>query len=660
MDFDIETAGPQPITIHLFGPLRVRRGEADLAPRGRKARALLAILMLAEDRLATRDQLAGLLWGDRGEEQARASLRQALTELRTGELGEAGVLSIARDHVRLDPAVESEAAAIALAAQRGDLAALGELLPACAQPLLLGLDGICSAFDDWLAIERTRQCERVIAASTRALEAALDAGRAGDVAGVIGALDRLDPGNEAIARLGMRADALVGQRGALHRRYRRLCDVLAAEFGAEPSDETKALFQALQQAPALALPPELMPTPTPRLLPRADPIDDDAAVDGPPLLQLSSFRNLGPEDAGNLAIAIRSEIMAGLSRHRDLRLAAESEAPQPTGYRLAADTRHTGGAIVITPQLLRHDGELVWADRIDVPAEDIEPGVELIVSRIVATAMPAMMSDVVASIRPRAAGGLYSRYLLAKESAHRPTDYEQALAAARELEAIIAEDPRFASAMLALARIYDTEFVWTRANSSGPRERARAAELSKRALALDRDNVSAWTHVGWAHLWHGHWAAAEQAFLAALTLNPYNVARLLEVAYGRIFLGDLKGAADLMDRCVRIEPRSGDALLGDRGLLNLVRGDLDAAASDFQQVLAPDLSMTLHAAATAALGGHPLAELRDRAEDALVRIFPDRHLPPNDELIAWLNNTHPFRHDAHRQVLIDGVSAVFR
>lgn len=655
MDVDVRTAATQPIEIHLFGPLRVRRGEDDLAPRGRKTRALVAILMLSEDRTATRDQLTGLLWGDRGEEQARASLRQALTELRTGELGDAGVLSIARDHVRLDAAVGCEVAAILAAAAARDFGALHELLPACGLPLLQGLDGICPAFDDWLAIERTRQVELVIDASLRAIAAEIDAGQAAQVGGVIGELERLDPGNEAIARLGLRADALAGQRGALHRRYRRLCDVLAREFGAEPSEETQALFRELQQASPATVGGEARPPPAPEPPPGFAALQ----VDGPPLLQLSSFRYLGAEDSGNLAIAIRSEIMAGLARHRDLRLGAESEAPQPTGYRLAADIRRTGAAIVITPQLLRHTGELVWADRIEVPAEDIEPGVELIVSRIVATAMPAMMSDVVAAIRPRAAGGLYSRYLLAKENAHRPADYEQALAAACELEAIIAQDPRFASAMLALARIYDTEFVWTRANSSGASERARAAELSKRALALDRDNVSAWTHVGWAHLWHRHWAAAEQAFLSALTLNPYNVARLLEVAYGRIFLGDLAGAADLMAQCVRIEPRPGDALLGDRGLLNLVSGDFDAAGADFDQVVAPDLSMSLHAVATAALGGHPIGEVRARAEEMVARIFPGGRFPALADLVAWIDNTHPFRDSAHRGILVAGLSAAF-
>ncbi|MFD2430484.1 hypothetical protein ACFSUK_25205 [Sphingobium scionense] len=55
----------------------------DHSPRSRKACALLAHLALEPDRRASRDRLVGLLWSDRGEVQARASLRQALTDLRT-------------------------------------------------------------------------------------------------------------------------------------------------------------------------------------------------------------------------------------------------------------------------------------------------------------------------------------------------------------------------------------------------------------------------------------------------------------------------------------------------------------------------------------------------------------------------------------------------
>src|SRR5436190_23807600 len=76
--------GGQPeLRISVIGAFRVlaRDGE-DLTPRGRKARALLAMLALTPTRRRSRPALQDKLWSDRGAEQGAASLRQTLTEIR--------------------------------------------------------------------------------------------------------------------------------------------------------------------------------------------------------------------------------------------------------------------------------------------------------------------------------------------------------------------------------------------------------------------------------------------------------------------------------------------------------------------------------------------------------------------------------------------------
>lgn len=59
----------------------------DATPRAKMARALLAYLAAMPARSATRNSLIALLWSDRGKEQACASLRQCLFELRGGSPG---------------------------------------------------------------------------------------------------------------------------------------------------------------------------------------------------------------------------------------------------------------------------------------------------------------------------------------------------------------------------------------------------------------------------------------------------------------------------------------------------------------------------------------------------------------------------------------------
>lgn len=78
-----DTGGRPELRICVIGAFRVlAHDRQDLTPRGRKARALLAILALTPTRRRSRSALQDKLWSDRGPEQGTASLRQTLTEIR--------------------------------------------------------------------------------------------------------------------------------------------------------------------------------------------------------------------------------------------------------------------------------------------------------------------------------------------------------------------------------------------------------------------------------------------------------------------------------------------------------------------------------------------------------------------------------------------------
>src|SRR4030095_1087527 len=93
------------LQVRLLGGFELRSGHGrDAPPLGRKVRALLACLALSPGKPWSREKLMALLWSDRGEEQARASLRQALAELRRA-LGDPSPLKTEHDVVSLDPAM---------------------------------------------------------------------------------------------------------------------------------------------------------------------------------------------------------------------------------------------------------------------------------------------------------------------------------------------------------------------------------------------------------------------------------------------------------------------------------------------------------------------------------------------------------------------------
>ncbi|WP_323767039.1 hypothetical protein [Marinovum sp.] len=67
----------------LFGAFRVTDGTGrDRTPKGAKAKALIAMVLMAPDASRSRAYLAQHLWSDRAQAQALASLRQAISEIR--------------------------------------------------------------------------------------------------------------------------------------------------------------------------------------------------------------------------------------------------------------------------------------------------------------------------------------------------------------------------------------------------------------------------------------------------------------------------------------------------------------------------------------------------------------------------------------------------
>src|SRR4051812_8287358 len=72
------------IEMRLLGPFEVRDlAGRQLTVRAKKNRALLAALALAPSQSLPRARMTSLLWSDRGDAQARSSLRQALLGLRS-------------------------------------------------------------------------------------------------------------------------------------------------------------------------------------------------------------------------------------------------------------------------------------------------------------------------------------------------------------------------------------------------------------------------------------------------------------------------------------------------------------------------------------------------------------------------------------------------
>ncbi|HET9225684.1 MAG TPA: AAA family ATPase, partial [Thermoanaerobaculia bacterium] len=214
-------------------------GEPIRPQPGAKALALLAYLAL-EPRPHSREALADLLWGESLEAEARASLRQALKQLRDS-LG--GLVDSDRRMVHLTEPVRCDVTEFLRLAESNPEAAAAIEIPR----FLAGFSTRhAPQFDEWVADTRSALIRRYAAVLATLARDAMDQRRwreAAERADRWLALDRL---SEEAARLTIEARYLAGDRGAALARLAEYRAALLRETGCEPSNALLALGRRIE------------------------------------------------------------------------------------------------------------------------------------------------------------------------------------------------------------------------------------------------------------------------------------------------------------------------------------------------------------------------------------------------------------------------------
>src|SRR5262245_36960895 len=237
------------LELTLLGGFDARFGTGEpLAPLGRKAQLLLAFLALRAGEPQTREKLIGILWSDRGDAQARGSLRQELTVLRKtlrdiepapilidGERLSLAPSAVVVDVRRFEDLIQSDATADlerAVALYKG--------------PFLDGLLVRDSACEEWLQHERERLRLLMLGVLDRLLARQTKAGALPAATATAEAILAQDPLREDMHRTLMQLHAAQGRHSLALRQYRLCKEMLARELGVEPEPETERLHQEIQ------------------------------------------------------------------------------------------------------------------------------------------------------------------------------------------------------------------------------------------------------------------------------------------------------------------------------------------------------------------------------------------------------------------------------
>jgi TolB-like protein/Flp pilus assembly protein TadD len=494
----------------------------DIVLPGQKDRALLAYLALAPGGPHPRERLAGVLWSQSGEQQARDSLKQVLLRLRRG-LGSANgaLLHADRQSIALDrAAVEVDVAEFLRLTQETSVDALTEAANLYRGDLLDGLGHIDPEFEEWLSIERRRLRQLYERALGNLMSKTLEAGDHERAGAAAQRLLRADAFSEAACRTLMQVHAQEGQITLALKVFEELEERLRDQLSVRPAPETVAVLDRIRSRRTLAGGSGAKPAPLPER----------------PSLAVLPFVNLSDDpDQQYFSDGITEDIITELSRFQTLFIVARESSFRFRGsgldvvtigkdlgvrYLAQGSVRRIAGRIRIGAQLIDAQvGNQLWAETYDREAGDILVVQDEIVRAIATTLgyrVEAASRERALRLSPEA---LTAHDLVLRADYHhlRQTKTDN-LESRRLAERAVALDPGSAEALIQLGWTYclDHLFGWT-----DDRRQAleQAVALARRSVAADERDSRTRTLLGFAHLFRREFEEARAQLRAAIALN---------------------------------------------------------------------------------------------------------------------------------------------
>jgi TolB-like protein/DNA-binding SARP family transcriptional activator/Tfp pilus assembly protein PilF len=567
----------------LFGGFEARLAGGQIVDMaGQKDRALLAFLALSPDAAHSRDKLANLLWSDRGDQQARDSLKHSLNRIRQclPSMDPPPIVAD-RQSVRLDSAaIATDVASFEQRVREGTLTALEAAAALYRGDLLDGIGVRDAAFEDWLLVERQRLRQLVEASLTKLLVPSTAAGAHERTAAAARRLLSLDPLREAACRTLMQFHAERAETAQALKIYETLRDRLHRELGVKPEPETTRLYASIRQrreasAPLAGAEMPIEVVADPKSPPPAEPLEPAAAplaVPSKPSIAVLPFQNLsGDPEQEYFADGVVEEIITALSRMRWLFVIARNSSFTYKGravdvkqigrelgvrYVLEGSVRKAGSRVRIAGQFIDSStGATLWADRVEGGLEDIFDLQDRVTTSVVSAIAPKLEQAEIerAKRKPTESLDAYDHYLRGLACVHRwaRADNDQALA---HFDRAIGLDPDFASAYGMASRCYSQRKVsgWM---VDRAREAAEAERLARRAATLGKDDAVALHAAGMTLAYVGGDLDGGAALIdQALALNPNLAWAWLFSGWVRVWLSQPDLAIEHITRAMRLSP----------------------------------------------------------------------------------------------------------
>lgn len=493
--------------------------------KGHKQTALLAYLACNLGNPVPRTKLASTFWCDRFDEQARQSLRQALSTLGKAFQACPECLQVDRDEVTLNPLkvcvdlVDAESRAA-----DGKLEQAVSIL--CRGQFLENFEAGDQEINDWLISERSKWSNLTRQVVTQRAEQLLSNNNPVEADSLLTwSLDQ-DPFDEPMVRLLMQAKAASGSISGVAQVYRHFEEDLRLDLGVEPSIETKDCFRSLQQVSAPK--PDLLDRPALAVLPfknLSGDTEQEYFVDGLTediITELSYWRTF-PVIARNSSFVFKGQ-------ETDPRTVAEQLGAE---FLLEGSVRKSDSRIRIAVQLMNaRTSHQLWATKFDRELSDVfelQDDITRSIAAVIENAVINAEQSRLKSVGTRDVGA-WDFYLRGVDFSNQFTAQDH-VQARNMFKSAINIDPNYAKpfAGIAVTHLQDIALNLIDDHDAAISSVIKAASC---AVKLDVNDSSARVCLGTGYMWAREFDRALAEVQQAIESNPSN-------AFAYVALGNI-------------------------------------------------------------------------------------------------------------------------
>ncbi|SHK69650.1 DNA-binding transcriptional activator of the SARP family [Bradyrhizobium lablabi] len=659
-----ETPASGRLTLRLLGDFAAEIDGREISLATRKAKALTAYLALSDNAQDTRERLVGILWSESDEEHARASLRQAVHDIKLAfdSAGFAGfrvdkqTLSLVRERRTCD--VDEVLAAAAQGTVHSRLLD-GQRIT---ETLLSGLDNVDPAFQVWLLTKRQLLLDRLTLALERLLPAEGDSPEASAAAL---ALLNLDPTHEIACRHLIRARAARGDIGGALKIYKSLWDLLEADYDIEPSNETQALIVGIKQMPNLSEPPQAS-----TIAPTLQGASRETSAPKRLLISVCTFDASGvPEDMRHVVNGFRHEFVACLTRFREwsVRTLSPLWEPEPRSwssppeYIVEGSTYESSGTVRLVVTLRDASTSVcIWSERYSITLAAWFETQERIVRQI---AMALNIHVSAERLRRLATGSevtleIHDRWLRGQALLLQMASKDWPAAAAL-VESLIADAPDFSPALSGLVQYRNIAHIALPGQFRDTAKHLETLQIAQRAVQLDPLDSRAQLSLAWTYQLLGRVDKSTLHAALAVDLNENDPWTLM--ASGQIFAycGEYERAATLSAASLGITPMPAAPQVAYSGAIKFLCSDYAGCIDASREELGMSPAFMIWGCAAKAQLGR-LNEAKAEFERALDRVAADWHgqqVPTRESMARWLLHVFPIATRGDWERLAAGLAA---